>query len=65
MSLEVSGVVQGISRAAELGPMLKQPASEKGAGRFVQPLIHECSDFFAQVGGVGQTGELVAFKGVD
>jgi len=43
-------------------PLLDKPASETGGGVFLEPLIEQGSDFLAQTGGVGQTGEFVGLE---
>jgi len=39
-----------------------KPARQEGLGSFFNPLLEQCGDFLAQIGGVIQTGELEAFE---
>src|SRR5229473_7116150 len=42
--------------------MLEQPAGEHGVGGFVHPLIHETSDFLAEICRMTKPRELEAFQ---
>jgi len=44
--------------------LLDQPTSEHGAGIFFQPLIKQCANFLAEVGGVSKTRKLIALERV-
>ena len=39
-----------------------KPARQEGLGSFFNPLLEQCGDFFAQIGGVIQTGKFEAFE---
>jgi hypothetical protein len=44
--------------------MLDQPARQHGRGVFLHPTVQQLADFLAQIGGVSQTGKLIALQGV-
>src|SRR5271155_3261170 len=44
--------------------LVDQPAGEHGVGVFFEPLIEQCANFLADVGGVAEPGEFVALQGV-
>jgi hypothetical protein len=44
--------------------LLDEPASEHGVGIFLEPLVEEGTDLFADVGGVAEAREFVALKRV-
>jgi hypothetical protein len=59
------GLRKDIGRDVALGgklAMLPKPAGQKGFGHFGNPLLEQCADFFAQIGGVIQARELEAFE---
>src|SRR5215469_12996964 len=51
----------GVRLSGELA-ILPKPARQKGFGRLGNPLLEQCADFFAQIGGVIQTRKLEAFE---
>ncbi len=53
------GVLRGARRAFAL---LDEPASEHGAGIFFHPLIEQGANFLAEIGGMAETGKLVALE---
>jgi hypothetical protein len=42
--------------------LFDEPTSEIGCGVFFEPLVKECGDLLAQIGGVGQAGKLVGLE---
>jgi hypothetical protein len=43
--------------------IFSDPARQQSLGSFVNPLLEQCGDFFAQIGGVVQARKLEAFQG--
>jgi len=60
-----SGFVgRGLLRRSVHGelPLLDEPAGEIRGGIFLEPLIEQCSDFLAQIGGMRETGKFVGLE---
>ena len=53
--------VRGLNSAL---PLLNEPAGDHGVGVFVEPLVEQGRDFFAEIGRVTEAGEFVALQSI-
>lgn len=59
-------VRRGLGFSGEYGALalLDQPAGDHGVGVFVEPLVEQGRDFFAEIGRVTEAGEFVALQSI-